>query len=71
MLSEGYQQGTKIRLMSCFSGSVPNGAAQQLSKLANAPVVAPTNSMWIANGQGFLPAGTLRVDGGGWFKVFK
>jgi len=70
MLAAGYSQGTRIRLMSCFSGSLPNGAASQISKLANAQVVAITNSMWIANGQGFLPAGKLMVDNGGWFKVF-
>jgi hypothetical protein len=71
MLANGYQQGTKIRLMSCYSGSLPNGAAYQLSKFANASVVAPTNSMWIANGQGFLPFGRLMVDNGGWFNFFK
>ncbi|MBL7706322.1 MAG: RHS repeat-associated core domain-containing protein, partial [Taibaiella sp.] len=71
MIDNGYVQGTNIRLMSCFSGSLDKGAAYQLSKLAKANVVAPTNSMWIANGQGFLPAGRLMVDFGGWFKFFK
>lgn len=71
IVANGYQQGTNIRLMSCYSGSLPNGAAYQLSKLANASVVAPTSSMWIANGQGFLPAGKLMVDNGGWFLLFK
>jgi RHS repeat-associated protein len=71
MLANGYQQGTRIRLMSCYSGSLQNGAAFQLSKLANAPVVAPSNTMWIANGQGFLPRGKLMVDNGGWFNFFQ
>lgn len=71
MIDNGYVQGTNIRLMPCFSGSLDKGAAYQLSKLAKANVVAPTNSMWIANGQGFLPAGRLMVDFGGWFKFFK
>lgn len=47
MLAAGYQQGTKIRLMSCYAGKLNIGTAAQLSKLAGAPVAAPTGSLWI------------------------
>lgn len=42
MVENGYQQGTKIRLMSCWSGKLQEGVAQELSCLAQAEVVAPT-----------------------------
>jgi RHS repeat-associated protein len=71
MLANGYQQGTRIRLMACYAGSVSDGAAFQLSKLTGAPVVAPTSTMWISTGQGFLKTGKLIVDNGGRFKLFK
>lgn len=71
MLASGYQQGTRIRLMSCYSGSLPNGAASQLSKLAQAPVMAPGSWMSISNGAGFLPKGKFIVGDGMWFKIFK
>ncbi|WP_315814232.1 hypothetical protein [Paraflavitalea speifideaquila] len=54
MLANGYQQGTKIRLMSCYSGSVPGGGAVQLSKLANAPVMAPTGALSIFGKGSFM-----------------
>jgi RHS repeat-associated protein len=70
MLAEGYQQGTRIRLMSCYSGSLPEGAAYQLSKLANAPVMAPQSWLSITNGYGFMPAGKFLVGDNLWFKMF-
>jgi RHS repeat-associated protein len=45
ILQDGYQPGTNIRLMSCWSGSCSNGAAQQLSNLAGAKVVAPSGAV--------------------------
>jgi len=70
ILADGYQQGTKIRLLSCYSGSIEGGAASQLSKLANAPVAAPQSWLSISNGQGFLPKGKFMVGDGQRFKMF-
>jgi RHS repeat-associated protein len=71
MLANGYEPGTKIRLMSCYSGSLPNGAAAELSKLANAPVWAPQSWMSISDGLGIYPKGTIKVGDGLGFKIFK
>ena len=70
MLANGYKAGTNIRLISCYSGSLENGAASQLSKLSNAMVVAPTDATFIGNGQIFQ-AGKTMVSNGGNYKVFK
>jgi RHS repeat-associated protein len=72
MLANGYKPGTKIRLMSCYSGNFPNGAAAQLQKLAGAPVVAPTGELSIMQkgsfmvnyGQQFYIAPTLEHEAG-------
>jgi hypothetical protein len=71
MLASGYKQGTPIRLLSCYSGSIEGGAASQLAKLAKAPVVAPQSWMLISNGAGFLQQGKFIVGEGRWFQVFR
>jgi RHS repeat-associated protein len=71
MLSNGYTQGTKIRLVSCWSGSVEGGAASQLSKLSGAMVVAPTNPVFVGYPGSFFQIGKPIVINGGVFKVFK
>ena len=63
MLANGYKQGMKIRLMSCYAGSLPEGVAAQLSKLAKAPVVAPSGPLWIA------PMGSFMVNYGQQFYI--
>lgn len=71
MLKDGYQQGTRIRLMSCWTGLLEDGAAQQLSNLANAMVVAPTNKMIIGYERSFLQFGKPYTSPwGGVFKIF-
>ncbi|WP_207513114.1 RHS repeat domain-containing protein [Longitalea luteola] len=54
MLANGYKPGTKIRLMSCYSGNFPNGAAAQLQKIAGVQVVAPTGELSIMNKGSFM-----------------
>jgi hypothetical protein len=54
MLANGYQPGTKIRLMSCYSGNFPNGAAAQLQKIAGVQVAAPTGELSIMNKGSFM-----------------
>ncbi|MBI1184787.1 hypothetical protein GC194_10970, partial [bacterium] len=68
ILGQGYTQGTKIRLMSCYSGSIENGAAQQLSNLTQAPVMAPENWLTITDGLGLFPK--FYIGEGRWFKMF-
>jgi RHS repeat-associated protein len=69
MLADGYTQGSKIRLFSCYSGVLETGgAAAQLSRLTEATVVAPRG--WItvvdaANEVGFPAGMTLIGDVGG------
>jgi hypothetical protein len=50
MLQNGYKQGTSIRLVSCNAGK---GAAQELSNLAGAKVIAP-NALTKVNQAGKL-----------------
>jgi hypothetical protein len=59
-----------MRLLSCYSGSLENGAAVQISRLANAQVDAPKSWLSISSGEGFLPKGKFMVGEGEWFKIF-
>ncbi|TWF40340.1 YD repeat-containing protein [Chitinophaga polysaccharea] len=70
MLADGYQQGTRIRLMSCWSGSLEGGAAQRLSTMSQAMVVAPTRPMFVGYPGSWFQLGKPIVPGG-IFKVFK
>ena len=71
MLKGGYQQGTRIRLNACYSGSLENGAAYQLSKLANAPVVAPRSWLTIHSGENLMRKGSFWVGDGLWWRTFR
>jgi RHS repeat-associated protein len=72
MLTAGYSQGTRIRLLSCFSGSVPGGAASQLATLTNSMVVAPRSWVTVSDGLGFIQKGKfLTGEGVSKFSVFK
>ncbi|MDP9075325.1 MAG: hypothetical protein M3N98_14410 [Actinomycetota bacterium] len=42
----GYKGG-KIRLMSCLSGSIPNGIAQNLANKMGVEIMAPTDILWV------------------------
>lgn len=63
MLANGYEQGTKIRLISCYSGSLTDGAAAQISKLSNATVMAPSGAAAV------LPKGSFLNNIGGLYHV--
>lgn len=71
MLTNGYTQGTKIRLLSCYSGSIPGGGASQLSKLANAQVVAPRSWLHVSSGKDIFPKGYFQIGNRSGFQVFK
>lgn len=49
MLKSGYQKGTPFRLNSCWSGSRDQGAAYELSQLAEAPVIAPAGALHVGS----------------------
>jgi RHS repeat-associated protein len=71
MLADGYKPGTPIRLLVCNSGKYPEGLAQQISKLANAMVAAPTRTMTVSGGENIFPKGMLVVLEGGKMTLFK
>jgi RHS repeat-associated protein len=72
MVEDGYTQGTKVRLLSCYSGMLEQGgAAQQLSKLTESMVVAPKNYLGIGTGTGFLKSGEFMIGGGEGWRLFK
>ena len=45
LLDEGYEKGKPIRLISCETGSKPNGFASQLAKLLETKVIAPSEKI--------------------------
>lgn len=49
--------GQDIRLLSCNTGSLQNGFAQQLAKKLNVNVYAPNNYLWA------FPNGKLSING--------
>lgn len=64
MLSNGYTPGTRIRLVSCWTGVQAEGMAYELHKLSGAMVIAPTNRI------GVLEGGKFVIDGGGKWLIF-
>jgi hypothetical protein len=48
LLDEGYEKGKPIRLVSCYTGSKPNGFASKLAKLLETKVIAPTEKIKIS-----------------------
>ena len=72
--SDGYN-GQNIRLLSCNTGALDNGFAQNLSNKLNVEVCAPTNYLWAdSNGNyyvaGMTSAGMPDETNLGIFKVF-
>jgi hypothetical protein len=55
----------------CYAGSLENGVAAQLARLANAPVVTPQSWLMISNGKQYWEAEKMIVDQGKWFTLFK
>ena len=47
--SPGYKNGQPVRLLSCNTGSLPNGFAQNLANKLNIIVEAPTKLVWAYN----------------------
>jgi hypothetical protein len=64
MLQNGFQRGTPIRLISCWTGVWGDGAAYQLSRYLKSPVSAPTNKVRVLQG------GAYEILGGGRFRTF-
>ena len=50
----GYTSGQPIRLLSCDTGSCPNGFAQNLANKMGVPVMAPTHKIWPYPGGDFV-----------------
>jgi hypothetical protein len=59
--SMGVPRGTDIRLVSCSTGSLPDGFAQQLARQWGGIVYAPTGSV----------VGDLSVANNGYWRVFR
>lgn len=53
MLGQGFKEGTTVRCVSCNSGLQYDGAAAQLSRFLNSPVIAPTGRVRVLRGGGF------------------
>lgn len=73
--SDGYN-GQAIRLLSCNTGALDNGFAQNLANKLNVEVCAPTNYLWAKpNGDyfvaGMTKARTPDMSNRGTFKSFK
>ncbi|NML38409.1 hypothetical protein HHL17_14470 [Chitinophaga sp. G-6-1-13] len=64
LLSLGVPRGTKIRLISCWTGFLDEGAAYQLSRYMKSPVLAPENRVLVLPGGGYL------IDQGGAWRMF-
>jgi len=72
MVQDGYTQGTKVRLFSCYSGALEaDGAAAQLSKLTGSTVIAPKSWITVADGTGFIPRGQAVIGNGEGWRLFK
>ena len=72
--SEGYS-GQPIRLLSCNTGALENGFAQNLANKLNVPVYAPTNYLWAYPNGNYLVAGMTNamapdLNNIGTFKLF-
>ena len=71
---DGYN-GQGIRLLSCKTGALDNGFAQNLANQLNVKVYAPTNYLWARRNGNYFVAG-MRNQGGpnmselGIFRVF-
>lgn len=54
--SDGYK-GQSIRLLSCNTGSLDNGFAQNLANKLNVEICAPTNYLWSTPNGNYFVAG--------------
>ena len=68
--------GQAIRLLSCNTGLLDNGFAQNLANKLNVEVYAPTNYLWAASNGKYFVAGMNKLrepnlNDMGTFKIFK
>ncbi|WP_049722419.1 carbohydrate-binding protein [Gilvimarinus polysaccharolyticus] len=49
MRRKGWIEGQSVRLVSCSTGSDPNGIAQQLADILKVDVTAPTDFVWVGS----------------------
>ena len=61
MVKDGYQKGTKVRLVIC--NSAKGTFAQRISNLAEADVIAPNSKMMLDDNTNFI------FDGGKWKEI--
>ena len=61
--SDGKYNGGPIRLLSCNTGKVGSGFAQNLANKLNRPVKAPTDYLWATKEGKYFVAGGKTVDG--------
>ena len=72
--TDGYN-GQQIRLLSCNTGSLDNGFAQNLANTLNVAVSAPTNYLWATPSGNYFVAGMdnsglPNINDMGYFKLF-
>ena len=72
--SDGYN-GQAIRLLSCNTGSLDDGFAQNLANKLNVKVSAPTNYLWATKNGDYFVAGMTSsrmpdMKNIGYFKIF-
>jgi len=53
MLESGFERGSPIRCISCYTGAFDDGAAYQLARYLKSPVLAPTDKVRILEGGGY------------------
>lgn len=58
--SPGYTAGQNVRLLSCSTGCLPDGFAQNLANYMNVTVEAPSDLLWA------YPSGKLAISQGRW-----
>lgn len=63
--SNGYSGGP-VRLVSCETGTLPNGIAQNLSNKLGAEVIAPSDTVWIQPNGSLTIGKTGSVNNGTW-----
>ncbi len=61
--NDGHYNGGPIRLLSCNTGKVGSGFAQNLANKLNRPVKAPTDYLWATKDGKYFVAGGKTVNG--------
>lgn len=61
--NDGHYNGGPIRLLSCHTGKVGAGFAQNLANKLNRPVKAPTDYLWVTKDGRYFVAGGKMTNG--------